>query len=131
MNRFKLMIVFLILILFSTINIAVIRPEFSGNSFILYTSSSTGVGDTYEIGKTSNHRVEITFTGTITALKIRLNGGLAAEVLYPECTYTLDSEDIAAGKAAFTLSNSYVNFVQGEIVTLTGSGTVKIKYSKF
>jgi len=121
-----------LLFLMSFLCVGSIAQELVGNSFYLMEDkTTTGTGTIFKNGPTENYRFEVTFTGSITALTVRLNGGLSDDTLFPEETYTLDADDIAAGKAAFTGSNTYVNFVQAEIVTLTGTGTVTIKYSKF
>jgi len=85
------------------------------------------------VDKASNHAFEVDFGTTVTALTVRLNVGLTPDNMFAEQTYALDTAEVAAGQARFTVSNAGGNFVRADIVSLTPSGTpdITVKYSKY
>ncbi len=94
--------------------------------------TATGAGSAIAATRTIDHSLQVTFTGTVTALTIDLEGSLDGVDWFSLTNgtgYAFTAAEITAKAALVNVSDSLVNNVRANITTYTGTGAVTAIYT--
>jgi len=96
---------------------------------IVSAASTSGAKKIFQLEHASEiHSIQVTFTGSITALVISIEGSLDGTNFVSLASHTLTAAEISAKLSLFHIVNKLVSYVRGNITTLTGTGTVTVEY---
>jgi hypothetical protein len=96
----------------------------------ILSAAIVGAGHTYKLrSATDLQAIQIEFTGTITALEVAINGSISSTKLFPVESHLFTESEITAKAAFFYISQKLVEYVQAEIISITGTGVVHVYHS--
>ena len=97
---------------------------------IVVGASRTATGKLFKLkSATSIHTLQVVFTGSISALSVNFQGSIDGVNVFTLLSYSLSASEIAAKAAMIHVVNKLVEYIEVDIVTLTGTGSVTISHS--
>jgi hypothetical protein len=95
---------------------------------ILDGVTAPGAGNSIKVRGFSFHTLQTTFTGTVTALTVDLEGSLDGTSWFQLGEKIFSAGELTAKAALLHVTDKLVNHVRANITTYTGTGSVTAKY---
>jgi len=107
----------------ATVKEPVNKPAYTERITLLDGVTSTGAGTSYWVGFLPvNHTWQVIYTGTASAIDVKLQGSID-----DSNWFDLDTYDTASSPTMRHVVNKPVNYIRGNLVTFTNGSTMTVK----